>query len=446
MSQPGSDALADATIPQSEAVTALWHRSLRQIFVSDIGRLVGAGAIAQALTFAASPLLTRIYTPADFGVLAQYVALSSVLQVVAACRYDLTIPLAEADDEAARLLVLSCALTLCTSLFVAILLLTGIPSAVAHTQWAAARAVFWVLPLSMIAGGLYQSLSYFAARRKAFPELAHTKVIQTIGSTSTQLSLGVLQVGALGLVLGQLANSGLGIARLVRRLDVRSAVRPLRLSVRELTELAVQRLHFATAYSVSAIVNQLGLGIHLLLVGGIYGLSAAGQLMLTSRLLAVIDLIVGPIAQVYYADACVAYRASPTQLRQLFLRTSSRLLALGILFALCTWFLGPLAVTVIFGGAWHDAGVFLRYLSILAFANTVASPLSMTLAVLGRPRLQLLWDLARLAAIVGAFTFAKQAGLTAQAAVLLFACVAGSALVLLYLVNLTLVLRQGEVA
>jgi O-antigen/teichoic acid export membrane protein len=444
VAQPGSDVLTDAATPQSEAAAAFWHRPVRQILRSDVGRLVSAGAIAQALTFAASPILTRIYTPADFGVLAQYVALSTVLQTVAACRYDLAIPLAENDDDAGRLLLLALVLTLCTSLLVALLLIAGAPSALASTQWAPARAVLWALPFSMIAGGLYQSLSYFAARHKAFAELARTKVVQTAGATATQLGLGLASFGAVGLVIGQLANSGLGITRLVHRLDVWRVIRLLNVGVSDLRAVAIGRLHFAMAYSASGIVNQLGLGIHLLLVGGIYGLPAAGQLMLTTRLLAVVDLVVGPIGQVYYADACQAQRAGDGQLRQLFLRTSGRLLALGTLIAAGTWLLGPVVVTIIFGGAWQDAGVFLRYLSIIAFANTIASPLSMTLAVLGRPRLQLVWDIGRLVAVVSAFVLAKRMGLTVQAAVLLFACVGGGALALLYFVNLTLVLRRSE--
>ncbi len=418
-------------------------RYWRRISQSHIGQLVGAGAIAQGIAFAISPLLTRIYTPADFGVLAQYAAVSAVLQAVAALRYDLTIPLAKDETLAVRSLALALVLSVASSIVVAAFLALGGAAQLSESRWAAASPVVWMLPLSVLGGGAYQSLAYFAARRSAFSEIARSKLVQSVGAGATQLSMGLAGLGAIGLALGQVMNSALGLFRLTTRLEVVSEMKRANVSFPKLYEIAKDKLGFAMTYSASAVINQVGLGVHLILVGGMYGFAAAGQLMLASRLMGSVDLITGPIGQVYYARACEAHRADYAAFRRLFFRTSWQLLALGGTIAATMWILGPWIVTIVFGSAWGQAGLFLRYLSFFAFANVVCSPISMTLAVLEQPQIQLGWDVTRLALVSGAFVLAHHYHMSAVSAVLLFSVSAGAALVLLYFVNLTVVIR-GE--
>jgi O-antigen/teichoic acid export membrane protein len=416
----------------------------RRLARSHIAHLAGAGAAGQVIAFAAFPLLARLYSPVDFGVLAQYVAVSAVLQGIAALRFDFTIPLAENDDVAAQLLTLALAITLITSLMVGLVVGGGGAELLGHTKWAAARSVSWLLPLSVLGGGAYQSLTYLAARRRAFPEIAQTKLTQTIAAALIQVGLGIAHMGAVGLVMGQVANSAVGITRLARRLNVREAVRRVPIDVARLRALFASRLSFAMTYSVSAVVNQLGLGIHLILVGALYGLGAAGQLMVATRLLAVVDLIAVPAGQVYYAEACIARQASHETLRRLFMRTSGRLAALAACVAIALWTVGPWAVGLVFGPAWREAGTFTRYLSLFVFANVIASPISMTLAVLHKPRLQVMWDVGRLLAVAGAVVAAHQLGWSAPSAILLYSAVAAGAMFVLFGLNCFQVLRVAR--
>ena len=69
--------------------------------------LASGAALAQALPLLFAPLLTRLYTPADFGVLAVFVAWLSNLAVVATARYDMAVVLPSDDADAARLMRLA---------------------------------------------------------------------------------------------------------------------------------------------------------------------------------------------------------------------------------------------------------------------------------------------------------------------------------------------------
>jgi O-antigen/teichoic acid export membrane protein len=56
--------------------------------------LVAGGALAQALPLLLGPLLTRLFSPADFGHYHLFAAVAANLAVVACARYEFALPLA----------------------------------------------------------------------------------------------------------------------------------------------------------------------------------------------------------------------------------------------------------------------------------------------------------------------------------------------------------------
>ena len=71
--------------------------------VRNVLKLAGGTAGSQVITVAAAPILTRLYGPESFGVLATYVSILALLNVVSSLRYELAIAVPEDDDEAIAL-------------------------------------------------------------------------------------------------------------------------------------------------------------------------------------------------------------------------------------------------------------------------------------------------------------------------------------------------------
>ena len=72
--------------------------------------------IAQAIPIAISPILTRIYTPEDFGLLALFVAITSIFASIANARYELAIMLPKKDEDAINIFALGFIVTTSLSL------------------------------------------------------------------------------------------------------------------------------------------------------------------------------------------------------------------------------------------------------------------------------------------------------------------------------------------
>ena len=81
--------------------------NMKSDFVRHVVTLMTGTAVAQAIPIAMSPILTRIYTPEDFGLFALYMSTSALLAEVATGRYELAIMLPKKDEDARDIFVLS---------------------------------------------------------------------------------------------------------------------------------------------------------------------------------------------------------------------------------------------------------------------------------------------------------------------------------------------------
>jgi len=72
-------------------------------FSRNVLTLMTGTTIAQAIPIAISPILTRIYTPEDFGVFALYMSVASLLAVVDTGSYEHAIILPKKDEGAVNI-------------------------------------------------------------------------------------------------------------------------------------------------------------------------------------------------------------------------------------------------------------------------------------------------------------------------------------------------------
>lgn len=177
-------------------------------FARGVSVLIGGTAGAQLLAVLATPLLTRLYGPEDFGVLAVFTAMLAFFTVISAGRYELAIPLPESDQDAAHVTVLGFALVLCTTLIAAVVFLVW-PQQIAKAINAPQLAGYlWLIPFGVFFLGSYQVFSSWAVRKKQFSELAKTRVYQSISTLAIQL--GGHALGPLALLFGHAAGQGVG--------------------------------------------------------------------------------------------------------------------------------------------------------------------------------------------------------------------------------------------
>jgi len=201
----------------------------RSSFIRGVLVLGGGSAISQGILIISAPLLTRLYSAEDFGIVAVFTSMLSILSVISSLRYELSIPIAKNDEEAIHGVALSLLISLVTSLIVFLVILGFREQITATLRIPPLKNFLWLLPPGLLLVSIYQIFYYWALRVKAFSAITRTKLTQSI--SSIVVKIGGSSFGAIALLLAQITEqsagiTSLGILTLRDRFDLFFTVRP----------------------------------------------------------------------------------------------------------------------------------------------------------------------------------------------------------------------------
>jgi len=386
-----------------------------------VGLLLGSATFAQILNAAISPLLTRLYSPSDFGALAVYGSIVSLLIAIAALRYELAVPLARDAHEAASVGAAAAIVVILSALCVAVLVLS-VGEAVLATLSASVMVPFaWLLPIGVLGGGLYRLLSHWALREREYRILASTRMTQSLVQAGVQIGIGLVSAGPLGLLAGDAIGRSGGTLRLARKIwaQHRESIRSI--TWKSIWAAAVSYRRFPLVSSFSVLCNNAALQLGPLAIAWLYGPVVAGWFALAQRVVGIPMRLVGEaVAQVYLSEAAAFVRKDVVAVWSIFKKTAWRLFAFSLLPAVVIAVAGPTVFGTLFGNSWGKAGLYAQLLLPMFVGQIVASPLSQTLVVIGRLELQFAWDAGRLFVVAGVFVLARKLQLAPEATLLAY--------------------------
>ncbi|NEP01160.1 MAG: oligosaccharide flippase family protein [Symploca sp. SIO2E9] len=390
-------------------------------FAQNVAVIAGGTLLGQGLVVLASPIITRLYTPADFGVLAVYTSILSILTVAASMRYELAIPLPRKEEDAANLLVLSLSIVLCISLHLGIVVWLFGDQLINWLNIPALKSYLWLLPLGLLAAGVHQVFNYWAVRKKEFSLIAQTKLRQGFGIVFVQLGLGLLQLRPIGLLAGDMMGRSSGSWTLATFACRRDSQALKSVNIEGMRRVGYRFIGFPLISTGSAILNSAGLYIPSILLATFYGTQAAGYFALGQRVITIPMTLLGQsVAKVYFAEASNLVRQNPSALVSLFQKSVSRMLILGIAPMILLGITAPWIFKSVFGAAWIEAGQYVSVLSLPYLVHFIVVPLSQTLNILERQDLQFLWDMGRISIVAAAFFIAEKNEWNAIGAITLY--------------------------
>lgn len=379
----------------------------KSTFIRHVIVLGGGTVGAQSILILASPVLTRLYSPEDFGLIAVFASLLAITLTIASMRYELAIPLPDNDQEAAYIVVLSLVILL---VFVGLttLIIWVFGDQIARLMNIPLLSTYlWFLPLGILLTGIYNVFSYWAIRVKSFPALARTKIIQAFSSVCVQIS-GVA-LGQISLLLGQVVGQASGVTTLSVM-----AVRKNWDLFREtkfinMAGVAYRYRRFPLFSMCSGIFNTLGLYFPTLLFVTFFGTSAAGVYALANRVLTLpMSLIGTAVANVFFSSAAKASRTG--RLAPLVARVQENLSQIAMPPTLLLIVVAPKIFELIFGLEWREAGSFARLMAPWLYCVFIASPLSTLFSVLEMQVHGLAFEIVLLSVRTGALVLGARMG------------------------------------
>ena len=376
-------------------------------FSRNVLTLMTGTTIAQAIPIAISPILTRIYTPEDFGLFAFYMAIASIISVIATGRYELAIMLPEKEEDALNIAALSGLITI----FVSVISFTII--FVFNHQivlWLAKPEVsnwLYLIPCSVLVTGLYQSFNYWHNRSKNYKVLAKNRVIQSGATGLTQACLGLINKGIGGLIFGGLTGQSLACCYLARKtyVDDKRYFRSLNLG--RMNILARKYINFPKVDVSTTLINVASSQIPNILLTSLYSPVFAGYFYLTQRILQVpITLISSSVLDVFKQRASDDYKKLGNA-KQIYKKTFLALILMGCGPTIILFLIVEDVFAFVFGEEWRVAGTYANILLPALFFRFVANPLSFMFYVAEKQIWNFFGMLSLLTMILASFYFSE---------------------------------------
>ena len=373
--------------------------SANSLFKGMYSLFLGAGS-ARILGIMSMPVLSRVYEPEAFGLLAVFTALTLQIMPVLSWRYAVALPLTRSTGEALNLVVLSFALIFVSALVVAVCLWFFSENLLTWLKAENLLSVWWLIPIGAVIMAAFDLLLFWSTGMRAYGKVAQAQFIMSCVGESCKIGLGAIGWTSLGLLSGYLVSQISGSMFLVRQLKYSfrhygKAVRFSRICV-----VAKRYLGFPLYRFPSQILLGLATQLPILFIAALYDPATTGQFALAMTALSLpLNLIGRTMAQAYYGEVSNV-RKDPKLVWEISVSVQRRLIFLGIPFAIFLSLYAESIFSIVFGDRWSMAGRFTEIFSFVLMFQVTSAPLLQIENLMEKKMLFVCFNIFRISGIV----------------------------------------------
>ncbi len=340
--------------------------------------LIGGTGFAQLITILLSPVLTRLYTPEEFGGLGFYLGVVSVLGLLVSGRYEMALMLPKTNRESKRLLILAFYITMLSSFifFVCFLLFKNKLHSLFNLN---TDVYFYFIPLSICFVGLINIGLYYNNRQKRYKLIAGNHITRSVFVNIVYIVFAFINIDffnilVLGLILGQFVE----VVFLWRPIIIELIKNPnVLLSHMQLLSLARKYSIFPKFSLPSTLLNAASIQIPIYMLSLFFSKVVVGYYYQAQRIMTLpITLVARNIGHVYYQEIA-ANRDDDFLLRNKSLNIFNRLFLLIFIPLSIIAAFGDYIFLFVFGSGWKEAGQFAQVITPWLLMNFLASPFTL---------------------------------------------------------------------
>ncbi len=418
----------DPAISSSNHTATGWWR--------QILTLLKGASLAQGLPLLVTPVITRLFSQAEFGILGIFVAGSAILAVVFTGGYDQAIVLPRSDRRARSVLgvviLIALGMLIISLLILAILEITGMTIPVIHEI----DNFIWLLPASAAAIALSNGLTQFHLRSASVGRIANSHVLKASSLVLIQLSALIANFGALTLVFSRLISNWAQFTLLSKDVitkNLRNRITSLRDSMQIFSK-------FPRYTMWGNLANIAGIYLVTILVGSIYPIDVVGNFSLVQRILTVPIIVASQaLGQVYYRSSVKEMQRTGSA-RSSFIRSMRLQAGLAVGLGLILFSMNDRILEIVFGQGWGVLSSYIHILTPLFMVRMLANPVSHTMITFQRQEIMLLWQVTYVCIIICIFLFAAQQNYAIEQTLKLYSMSIG----LMYVIQLFLSWRLAR--
>lgn len=334
--------------------------------------LLSANIVAQAIGLIVYPILTRIYSPEDFGLLNLFLSIGGILTLVALAEYYYAIVLAK-DNERAHAVVQIC-VSLLLIMVICLFLTTPLSGHIADVfNTPGLAAYWWLMPLFVAFTGAWNILNYWYIRCSEFKRVSGYQISQSILASGCKIGLGYagfLQGGMiLSMVIAPLMSLVISVS-----LAWKKCLRGLQcVPWRESMNVAKEYKNFPLFNLPRGLVNLIGGYLPVLLLTPVFGSAEVGLWSMAVLLgFAPISMITKSLYQTFYQHVNLKIQHRQ-QVGPFFLRFTGWTTGIVVPCFIGLYFILPWLTKLLLGSEWITSGYYLRWMLPWIFCSLLTA-------------------------------------------------------------------------
>lgn len=373
-------------------------------FTKNVITLMMGTTVAQALPIIISPILTRLYTPEDFGVFALFLSITAILSSVSNARYELAIMLPDKDEDAINVFSLCIIISFFFSILLYFILLVFNDYFINKSFESGLDYWIYLVPIAVFFIGIFNALNYFNTRKKNYKDISKAVILKSITLSVIQLLIGFIKGGPTGLVFGEIVSRMVANGKLIKNI-VNDKRMLSNISIFKILEMGKKYIEFPMFSMWAILANTASRNITSIFISFFYTVTSLGFYSLTEKVLGVPTSLIGKsIGQVYFQQSSDEYKVNNTVLKT-FKNTLKKLLIIAVPVFLIIYLIIEEVFVIVFGENWAVAGEYAQILSFLYFCRFIVVPLAITPMVLNKVKIDLYFQLGMFTLIISFLIF-----------------------------------------
>lgn len=374
----------------------------KSTFFKDVLTLATGSSIAITIPLLASPIITRIYTPDDMGVLALFASIIAILGSISTGRYEQAILLPKKNNDAFNIFLIGFLINALFSIFILVFFITTNQFIFEITDGELNKFMIFLIPFGVFFTGLMNLLNVYNNRLNNYFDLARATVIKSLTLVSLQLSLGFILNGSFGLIIGETFSKVFANLKLLKNTIPKKFNFKL-INLKRLKILSNKYKNFPIYDVPATIFNISSFQLTSIFFNFFFNSSIAGLFYLTQKVLgAPVTIIANAVSEVFKKRASYDFNKFGNA-KSIYIKTIKKLIILGFIpFLFSLIFIVDIFV-FFFGEEWYKAGEYAQIMMPMLYLRFISNPLSYMFYIGEKQRTNLILQMLLIAMIITSF-------------------------------------------
>ena len=380
----------------------------RSKYLWQVSTLLSGSLISQIIALLAAPLLTRLYSPEAFGVLALLVAIVAAIAPGVSGRYEAAVVVAKRDERQDFFFIaLWVTLAVCVVFFI-ILLIAFDPI----SSWLNAAGLggwLWFAPLLLLFTGLIAVMRAWANASENYALISRSAVFQSLVLSILSIMLGLVGPKNSGLLLANLIGPAVVCFYLFVSLNSVFVDGDWRWDKRKRT-IALYNSDFPLFNAPTNMLNGVMTALPVFFLARYFSETVVGYYALLARVgVAPLSFMAESVSRVNLKKVSELIHSGQNPIPYIT-KITIALFLLSLVPTIFLFFLAPELFAFFFGAEWRAAGNLLVILMPALAVQFVVSTLSMSFIAVGHLRLQAVWQVTSLVVTFSVFSHVAPLG------------------------------------